>query len=194
VPRPRKQIPTYQLHRHSGQAKVRIAGKDQYLGPFGSEESKQKYHELVRTLAERKAKEEITRKAQFAASLTIAELVKSNLLWAKVRYTTFGLESGEKRTDGFRTRYATQWLCGSGVSSEKNTSKPSWAIARSTSPRCTGRVMSGGRSRLLRRLADGAGPGSTPADGSLPRPRPFSMRSPLSADQGVATAERQSLP
>jgi len=28
VPRPGKQIPTYQLHPHSGQAKVRIAGKD----------------------------------------------------------------------------------------------------------------------------------------------------------------------
>lgn len=39
--------PKYSKHRASGHAKVRIDGKDHYLGPYGSEESKQLYDELV---------------------------------------------------------------------------------------------------------------------------------------------------
>lgn len=39
--------PKYSLHLATGHAKVRIDGKDHYLGPYGSEESKKLYDELI---------------------------------------------------------------------------------------------------------------------------------------------------
>ena len=39
--------PKYTLHKPSGQARVRIDGKDHYLGPFNSAESRQRYDELI---------------------------------------------------------------------------------------------------------------------------------------------------
>jgi len=44
----RKKTPSYLLHKPSGQARVRIAGKDIYLGVYGSAESRQRYGEIVR--------------------------------------------------------------------------------------------------------------------------------------------------
>ncbi len=39
--------PKYTLHKPTGQARVRIDGKDHYLGPHGSEASEQRYNELI---------------------------------------------------------------------------------------------------------------------------------------------------
>ena len=44
--RPRK-LPSYCHHKASGQAVVRIDGKDRYLGPYGSPASYEKYHRLI---------------------------------------------------------------------------------------------------------------------------------------------------
>jgi len=44
---PRKQ-PRYCLHKSSGQARVRINGRDVYLGPHGSPESHERYERLMR--------------------------------------------------------------------------------------------------------------------------------------------------
>jgi hypothetical protein len=38
--------PAYLLHKPSGQARVRINGKDHYLGPHGSPESKDRWQNL----------------------------------------------------------------------------------------------------------------------------------------------------
>ncbi|MBI1348805.1 tyrosine-type recombinase/integrase [bacterium] len=51
MPRQKSQIPAYLFHKPSGQARVRISGKDFYLGPFGSEDSRRKYGELVAKFA-----------------------------------------------------------------------------------------------------------------------------------------------
>ena len=40
-------IPTYSLHRASGQAIVRLSGRDHYLGPYDSPESREKYDRLI---------------------------------------------------------------------------------------------------------------------------------------------------
>lgn len=40
---PAKRKPSYQNHKGSGQAKVRINQRDHYLGPFGSPESRERY-------------------------------------------------------------------------------------------------------------------------------------------------------
>lgn len=51
TPGPRSmRVPTYGLHKASGQARVLLNGKHVYLGPYGSDESKQRY---ARLLAER---------------------------------------------------------------------------------------------------------------------------------------------
>ena len=40
-------IPSYRLHKPSGQARVIIGGEHRYLGKYGSPESLEKYHRLV---------------------------------------------------------------------------------------------------------------------------------------------------
>lgn len=45
--RPRNKIPSYLPHPASGQARVRVNGRDTYLGPFGSPESKQAYARFI---------------------------------------------------------------------------------------------------------------------------------------------------
>ena len=47
--RPKNKIPSYLPHIASGQGRVRVNGRDIYLGPFGSPESKQAY---ARSIAE----------------------------------------------------------------------------------------------------------------------------------------------
>lgn len=42
-----KRIPSYCLHRGSGQAVVRIDGTDHYLGKYGTEESRAEYERLI---------------------------------------------------------------------------------------------------------------------------------------------------
>ena len=43
----RSSVPAYTHHRASGQARVRIAGRDVYLGPYGSAESRERYARLI---------------------------------------------------------------------------------------------------------------------------------------------------
>lgn len=47
MPRQKNAIPSYLLHKKSGQARVRIDGRDHLLGPFGSDESRIRYGELI---------------------------------------------------------------------------------------------------------------------------------------------------
>jgi hypothetical protein len=44
-------FPSYLLHKPTGQARVRIAGQDHYLGEYGSEASRIAYGQLVAKLA-----------------------------------------------------------------------------------------------------------------------------------------------
>ncbi len=43
----RKRKPSYLLHKPTNQARVRIDGKDYYLGEYGSQESKERYRDLL---------------------------------------------------------------------------------------------------------------------------------------------------
>ncbi len=47
MPRPKNPIPSYLLHKPSGQARVIINGQTIYLGKYGSKESKERYHRLL---------------------------------------------------------------------------------------------------------------------------------------------------
>ena len=44
----KKRKPSYLLHKGSGQARVRLDGQDFYLGPYGSQESYDRYDDLLR--------------------------------------------------------------------------------------------------------------------------------------------------
>lgn len=92
-PRPPR-IPGYLLHKATGQARVRISGTDHYLGPYGSEESRRRYGELI---------------AQHAAGLivdpydagdedtglTINEMTLAYLRWAQTYYVKGGKITAE---------------------------------------------------------------------------------------------------
>jgi len=47
MPKRPKKKPAFQLHKGTGQGKVRIEGKDHYLGPYGSTESRERYDDLI---------------------------------------------------------------------------------------------------------------------------------------------------
>ncbi len=47
MPKLNGRLPTYRLHRKSGQALVTLRGRDHYLGPFGTQASKMEYDRLV---------------------------------------------------------------------------------------------------------------------------------------------------
>ena len=44
---PTKRKPSYLRHKTTGQARVRIDGRDHYLGPYGSPESRERYDDLI---------------------------------------------------------------------------------------------------------------------------------------------------
>src|SRR5262249_6090297 len=50
VARPKNPIPSYSLHKPSGQARVRLNGRDVYLGRYNSEESRREYARIVAEL------------------------------------------------------------------------------------------------------------------------------------------------
>ena len=45
--RPSQRVPKYRRHKACNLAVVRLGGKDHYLGPYGSKESKVKYQRLI---------------------------------------------------------------------------------------------------------------------------------------------------
>ncbi len=91
----RKGIPSYGHHRPTGQARVRIDGKDHYLGLYGSEESRQAYERLVRKLIADRAAVELKARVEIASDLAIHELIASYLEFAKGYYVKHGRETTE---------------------------------------------------------------------------------------------------
>src|SRR5262249_57417136 len=89
MPRP-KGIPAYGLHKPTGQARVRIDGKDVYLGPHGSEESRRKYEQIVRKMITDRAAQEVRARVEIASDLTISELVVGYTRHAKAYYVNDG--------------------------------------------------------------------------------------------------------
>ena len=79
----RNPVPSYLHHAPSGQARVRINGKDHYLGPYGSDESKAEYDRLVRKILTERTKAEVEARVQIANDLTMSELMLAYLQHAK---------------------------------------------------------------------------------------------------------------
>jgi integrase len=86
MPRTRRK-PAYFRHRPSGQARVRIDGKDHYLGPIDSDNSWTRYDALIEDWARRQTVSHST--------LTIDELALRFLAFAKTYYVKGEQETSE---------------------------------------------------------------------------------------------------
>lgn len=100
MPRLTTRPPAYVHHRPSGQARVRLGGRDFYLGPYGSEESRREYDRVVAEwlAAGRQAP---TRPATAAGSrvapdgMTVTELVAAYWRFADGYYVKGGQPTSE---------------------------------------------------------------------------------------------------
>jgi hypothetical protein len=88
MPRPRNQVPTYRLHKQSGQAIITISvdgtRRDMLLGKYGSPESKTEYRRILDQLATAGPKSVTTNHA--APHLSVNELLLAFLKHADTHY------------------------------------------------------------------------------------------------------------
>ena len=95
----RKGPPPYRFHKGSNQAFVLIEGRFRYLGLYGSEESKQKYEEIIRQAesdaAHLAAKADAERRVLAAADLSVIEIVGRYLDFASGYYRKNGKPTSE---------------------------------------------------------------------------------------------------
>ena len=92
--RKKNPIPSYSFHKATGQARVRVAGRDFYLGKFGSIESRQEY---ARVLAQHVSGLEIAPAAPspVPSQLSVAELALAFLRHAETYYVKNGKQTAE---------------------------------------------------------------------------------------------------
>ncbi len=85
-------VPGYRLHKPSGQAVVTLNGKDHYLGPWNSPESKSEYD---RVIAEWIANGRQLPDRTHGSRYTVAELIGRYLEFARVYYANGGETTNE---------------------------------------------------------------------------------------------------
>ena len=73
----RNRLPTYSLHKATGQARVWLNGKDHYLGTYGSEESRLRYAELIKAHATGVAVDPLAADGTQDDGLSVNELVQA---------------------------------------------------------------------------------------------------------------------
>ena len=89
-------VPKYRLHKTTGLAKVRLSGRDVYLGQYGTPESRTKYRKVVAEwLASARQEPTGPRLADTKGPPTINELVLAYLEFAKRYYVREGQPTGE---------------------------------------------------------------------------------------------------
>ena len=91
----RRGLPPYRFHKHTGQALVHVQGRDVYLGPHGSEESKRKYEEIVRKILANQASADAKHRVLVADTLTVRELIPKYLAHARSYYQKNGRLTSE---------------------------------------------------------------------------------------------------
>lgn len=90
-----KQIPSYCLHRPTGQARVRLSGRDHYLGRYGSLESQQAYSRLIAQYCRPGCGTPSAAPPAAEATISINELFLRYLTFANSYYVRDGVPSGE---------------------------------------------------------------------------------------------------
>jgi integrase len=94
MPRPAGKVPAYCRHKASGQAVVRIDGRDEYLGPYGSAESHSRYEQLIAEWRVRQL-EQAAAPCLAAFNLTITEVLQRYRQFAEGYYTKAGRPTKE---------------------------------------------------------------------------------------------------
>lgn len=110
MPRLTHRQPAYRLHKRSGHARVCIDGREFWLGPHGSPESKKEYDRLIAEwLANgRSLTPQRSDAGPPAKSLTVVEAIASYWEWARVYYRIDGRSTGEAETIRDALRYVKQ--------------------------------------------------------------------------------------
>ena len=90
---PSKSLPKYGKHRASGQAIVKLNGKDVYLGPHGTKTSRIEYDRVIGEWLGNGR--QLPRTVETKKSLTVIELSASYLRYAKAYYRKNGKETSE---------------------------------------------------------------------------------------------------
>ena len=81
-----RRVPAYTLHKPTGQGRVRIGGKDHYLGAYNSAESLRSYDDLIAVyLRDRSVEGHV---------MTVDELAVKYIAWAEQRYRKHGEPTG----------------------------------------------------------------------------------------------------
>ena len=97
--RKKSAVPSYLLHKPTGQARVRVDGRDYYLGPYGSEESRIKFGEIVAKIGSGQSVDPFVTKSpatsQAESSLTVNELVLAYMRHAEKHYVKNGQATSE---------------------------------------------------------------------------------------------------
>jgi hypothetical protein len=105
MPTKRRKVPSYRLHKPSGQARVILDGEHIYLGKFGSPESHEKYDRLVAEwLVRHRASSNSpasTPSTFQSAAVTVNDLLLAFWHRVKQRYVKDGKPTSEQRS--FRT-------------------------------------------------------------------------------------------
>lgn len=78
--------PAYLLHKSSGRAYVFLGGKEHYLGPYGSPESRRRYREIVK--AWEQESERLRERFDAKPGCTILDLVAAHAEYARQHYRT----------------------------------------------------------------------------------------------------------
>lgn len=97
MPRPVKFPPTIHHHRSSGQARVRVNNRDVYLGPFGSEEAKQRYAALLLELSAPTEKPDKNIRENIHAPLLVCDVLARWTIHARQHYSERGREREQYR-------------------------------------------------------------------------------------------------
>lgn len=87
MPRKRLRVPSLTLHKPTGQARVRLNGRDHYLGDFGSAAANERYRRLVAEwIAQEKEPAPQRRPLQADAPLSVSGLILQYLQFAEGYY------------------------------------------------------------------------------------------------------------
>ena len=89
-------IPSYCLHRASGQAYVKVRGKITYLGPYGSQASREAYASIVTSvLAGQELPSKLKSKDAVQSALTVRDICDRYSEFAKAYYVKGGKPTAE---------------------------------------------------------------------------------------------------
>ncbi len=90
-----KRLPTYSLHKATGQARVWFEGRDHYLGEYGSDQSRIRYAQLISQHASGVSVDPVAQQGPNDTGATVNELVAAFLAHAKQHYRKNGKQTAE---------------------------------------------------------------------------------------------------